>query len=79
MVAGHVIGMAADRSLPTCVRARLGLLLAYLAFPLDIVPDFVPVLGYADDATIRSSPRGRSQVKPRPQWSGRGPDRSSGD
>jgi uncharacterized membrane protein YkvA (DUF1232 family) len=28
------------------------LLLAYLASPIDLVPDFVPVLGYADDAIV---------------------------
>lgn len=27
-------------------------LLIYLASPIDLVPDFVPVLGYADDAVI---------------------------
>jgi uncharacterized membrane protein YkvA (DUF1232 family) len=27
-------------------------LLAYLAVPVDRVPDFVPVLGYADDAIV---------------------------
>lgn len=42
--------LAADRGLPTGVRVRLWLLLAYLAGPIDVVPDFVPVLGYADDA-----------------------------
>lgn len=42
--------LAGDRSLPRGVRARLLLLLAYLAFPIDLVPDFIPVLGYADDA-----------------------------
>jgi uncharacterized membrane protein YkvA (DUF1232 family) len=31
---------------------RLWLLLAYLALPFDIIPDFVPVVGYADDAVI---------------------------
>jgi uncharacterized membrane protein YkvA (DUF1232 family) len=42
--------LAADRSLPRGVRVRLWLLLAYLAMPLDLVPDVIPVLGYADDA-----------------------------
>ena len=31
---------------------RLLLLLAYLASPVDLIPDFSPVLGYADDAVI---------------------------
>jgi uncharacterized membrane protein YkvA (DUF1232 family) len=44
--------LAADRSLPRQVRVGLALLLAYLAFPFDLVPDFIPVLGYADDAII---------------------------
>jgi uncharacterized membrane protein YkvA (DUF1232 family) len=44
--------LAADQVLPREVRVRLGLLLAYLAVPIDLIPDFVPVLGYADDAII---------------------------
>ena len=44
--------LAADPSLPRGVRVRLWLLLAYLASPIDLVPDFVPILGYADDAVI---------------------------
>ena len=44
--------LAADKTLPRGVRVRLGLLLAYLAFPIDLIPDFIPVLGYADDAII---------------------------
>jgi len=42
--------LAGDRALPRGVRARLWLLAAYLASPIDLVPDFVPVVGYADDA-----------------------------
>jgi uncharacterized membrane protein YkvA (DUF1232 family) len=44
--------LAADRSLPRGVRVRLWLLFAYLASPIDVVPDFIPVIGYADDAVI---------------------------
>lgn len=47
--------LAADRSLPRAVRVRLALLLAYLACPIDLVPDFLPVVGYADDAIIVSA------------------------
>ena len=42
--------LAADGTLPRGVRVRLWLLLVYLALPIDLVPDFIPVLGYADDA-----------------------------
>jgi uncharacterized membrane protein YkvA (DUF1232 family) len=44
--------LAADRSLPTGVRLRLWALLAYLLLPLDLVPDFLPVIGYADDVVV---------------------------
>ncbi|MFC5829449.1 YkvA family protein [Nonomuraea insulae] len=44
--------LAADRALPRGVRIRVGLLLAYLACPIDLIPDFIPILGYADDAIV---------------------------
>ena len=44
--------LATDGSLPRGTRVRLWLLLAYLALPIDLVPDFIPVIGYADDAVI---------------------------
>lgn len=44
--------LAADQTLPRGVRVRLVLLLAYLLSPIDLVPDFIPVVGYADDALI---------------------------
>lgn len=44
--------LAADPQLPRGVRVRLLLLLGYLVSPIDLVPDFVPILGYADDAVI---------------------------
>ena len=44
--------LAADPALPRGVRIRLGLLLGYLALPIDLVPDVIPILGYADDAIV---------------------------
>ena len=44
--------LAGDPALPRGSRLLVGALLAYLALPFDLVPDFVPVLGYADDAIV---------------------------
>ncbi|MBP2527278.1 YkvA family protein [Rhodococcus sp. PvP104] len=44
--------LAGDTSLPRGVRIRLFLLLAYLLSPIDLIPDFIPIIGYADDAVI---------------------------
>ena len=44
--------LASDPTMPRGIRVRLALLLGYLALPIDLIPDFVPVLGYADDAII---------------------------
>ena len=44
--------LAADRGLPRGVRVRLWLLLVYLLSPIDLVPDFLPVIGYADDVVV---------------------------
>jgi hypothetical protein len=44
--------LAADTTLPRGVRVRLGLLLAYLALPIDLIPDFIPC---SDTPTTPSS------------------------
>lgn len=44
--------LAADPDLPRGVRIRLWLLLGYLLSPVDLVPDFLPVIGYADDVVV---------------------------
>ena len=67
--------VGADRSLPRGVRVRLWLLLAYLALPIDLVPDFIPVIGYADDlvvvgATLRSVVRRAGADAIRRHWRG---------
>ncbi len=44
--------LALDKTLPRGVRVRLWLLFVYLATPFDLIPDFIPIIGYADDAII---------------------------
>jgi uncharacterized membrane protein YkvA (DUF1232 family) len=46
--------LSTDRTLPRSTRWWTWALLIYLASPIDLVPDFVPVIGYADDAIITS-------------------------
>jgi uncharacterized membrane protein YkvA (DUF1232 family) len=46
--------LAGDSRLPRAARVCSALVLGYLALPIDLVPDFVPVLGYVDDAIIVS-------------------------
>lgn len=67
--------LAADDTLPRGVRIRLALLLGYLALPIDLVPDFIPVLGYADDAIVvtvvlRSVVRRAGEDAVRAHWPG---------
>jgi uncharacterized membrane protein YkvA (DUF1232 family) len=44
--------LAVDPSLPRATRLGPAFALVYLALPIDLIPDFIPVLGYADDAII---------------------------
>lgn len=41
-----------DPRVPRRHKLLLGGLVAYLALPIDLVPDFVPVLGQLDDALL---------------------------
>jgi uncharacterized membrane protein YkvA (DUF1232 family) len=61
--------------MPRGVRLPLWLLLAYLASPVDVIPDFVPVAGYADDAIVvalalRGVVRGAGSEPLDRHWSG---------
>jgi uncharacterized membrane protein YkvA (DUF1232 family) len=44
--------LATDPDVPRRVRVLLVGVAVYLAFPLDLVPDFIPVAGYADDVLL---------------------------
>ncbi len=44
--------LAADPSVPRGVRLRLGIALAYNLQPFNLIPDFVPVIGFADNVVV---------------------------
>ena len=41
-----------SRRVPLRAKLILPALMLYLMFPIDIVPDFIPVLGYLDDVLV---------------------------
>ena len=67
--------LAGDPDVPRGVRIRLILLIAYLVSPVDLIPDFIPVIGYADDAllvaiTLRSTIRHAGSEAIERHWPG---------
>ena len=51
-VARLVRGLLADPSVPRGVRLALGGLIVWLASPIDLIPEFITVLGPLDDAIV---------------------------
>ena len=45
-------GLLGDREVPARCKLALGGLVLYLASPIDLVPDFLPVIGVLDDAIV---------------------------
>lgn len=41
-----------SKETPTYIKAIVGLAVAYTVFPIDALPDFFGVIGFADDAAI---------------------------
>jgi uncharacterized membrane protein YkvA (DUF1232 family) len=41
-----------DRRTPWYVKAFLILIVAYVLSPIDLIPDFIPVIGYLDDVVL---------------------------
>ena len=74
-----VRGLLRDPRVPRRHKRLLGVLIGYLAFPFDLVPDFIPVAGHLDDAVVvvlalRVVLRGSGSELVREHW--RGPDSS---
>jgi uncharacterized membrane protein YkvA (DUF1232 family) len=43
---------ALDQQTPLSVRAALWGALAYFIMPFDVIPDYLPLIGYTDDAAV---------------------------
>jgi uncharacterized membrane protein YkvA (DUF1232 family) len=67
--------LLADPRVPRRRKALLVGLIVYLAMPIDLVPDFIPVAGQLDDAilvvlVLRTVLRGSGEALLREHWSG---------
>jgi uncharacterized membrane protein YkvA (DUF1232 family) len=67
--------LLADSRVPRRHRALLAGLVGYLTSPLDLIPDFIPVIGHLDDAliaalTLRIVRRGIARSVVRQHWPG---------
>lgn len=51
-VAGLIARVAGDPRVPKRVKAILGVAAVFLASPIDLIPDFIPVVGYLDDVVL---------------------------
>ena len=67
--------LLADRAVPGRVRVALAVLLVWLVSPIDLIPEFIPVLGPLDDVVVavlvlRYVLRQLGEPELRRRWSG---------
>ncbi len=43
-----------DRKTPIIAKLLAGIIVVYALSPIDLIPDFIPVLGYLDDLVVKS-------------------------
>lgn len=51
-LAGLIARLAGDPRVPKRMKAILGVAAVFLASPIDLIPDFIPVVGYLDDVVL---------------------------
>jgi uncharacterized membrane protein YkvA (DUF1232 family) len=51
-LARMIAGLLADREVPAAVKIVLAAVAVYLASPVDLIPDFIPFVGYLDDLLL---------------------------
>ena len=51
-LARMIASLLADRQVPMAAKVALAAVAVYLVSPLDLIPDFIPFLGYLDDALL---------------------------
>ena len=47
-----LVRLVADPVLPRTAKLALAAALVYLASPIDLIPDFIPLVGYLDDVLV---------------------------
>ena len=51
-LARMLASLLADRTVPRAAKIALAAVAVYLASPIDLIPDFLPVIGYLDDVLL---------------------------
>ena len=51
-LARMIASLLGDREVPVAAKVALGVLAVYLASPVDLIPDFIPFVGYLDDLVL---------------------------
>ena len=49
---GKFIRALFSKETPTYIKAIVGVAVAYTVFPIDVIPDILGIVGYADDAAV---------------------------